>query len=171
MKTSILLIILLWISPLAHTQSIDPVLTGDMVSDFPLINGKTKNADSKDLCTIDAHIDQYSEQRVRVHAYYSGDVLYDPRCPIPMAYVVLKPDTKGKSLRKFEKKLHGPAIVVVEGIVHGPKPYPIDPKFPEAIKNALKNQVIGYGHMGNCKMEIEVEKILDLKGLDDRKSK
>jgi hypothetical protein len=124
-----------------------------------------------DLCKIDAHIDQYKEQRVRVHAYIQGEVLHDPKC-LPMAYVVWKPDSKGKlkSLRKVDEK-GGGAIVTVEGIVHGPKPYPIDPRLPEGIKNALKDQVIGYGHMGNCRMEIEVDRILDVKSIKSAKGR
>ena len=153
--------------------------------DYRAIKAKNRNAqgekpksvpyqlqqdESLDLCTIDEHINQYKEGSVRVHSYinsgWEGTVLYDPKCPVPMAHVVFKPNVSGKlkSFRNAVKK--GDAFVIVEGIVHGPRPYPIHPKLPESFKAVLSKEVLGYGHMGNCNMEIEVERILDVKSIE-----
>jgi hypothetical protein len=136
--------------------------------------GQCELSSSLDLCTLDAHIEQYKERKLCIKAFigetYENAFLYDPKCQggEPLMHFILKPKISGKinELREIMAKKDY-AFVVVEGIVHGPEPIQIDPKLPDRAKELYKGSMKGYGHFGAYKMEIEIEKVIEAKEMDD----
>ncbi len=126
------------------------------------------------LCELEANIQQYNGQRVRVQAFlsesYENSWLYDPKCRNGESSVwfELAPRVTGKlkQLRKTVNK-KGYAFATVEGIVHGPEPIEIDPKLPEWIKEKYKGSVKKYGHMNAYDMEIIIDSIIEVTDVED----
>jgi len=129
-----------------------------------------------DLCTLDENIQTYKEQRVRVSAFisesYESAVLYDPKCQDgkPLVHFVLKTKVGGKiKLLKKTVEERGYAFTTVEGIVRGPEPIQIAPQLADKVKELYKGNipVSCYGHLNAYKMEIEIDKVLEVKAIDD----
>ena len=129
-----------------------------------------------DLCTLDENIQTYKEQRVRVSAFisesYENAVLYDPKCQDgkPLVHFILKPNIGGK-IKLLSKIVaeKGYAFATVEGIVHGPEPIQLDSLLADKVKEIYKGTIPirSYGHNNAYKMEIEIDKVLKVKAVDD----
>ncbi len=95
-----------------------------------------------------------------------GSALYDPGCQQgqPLVWVDFNPSVSGKwgSLKRILHRSNR-AAVTIEGTMRGGEPTKIDPKLPEQIKEALKNQKERYGHLGGFDMAIEVSRIIEAK--------
>ena len=136
--------------------------------------GQSRTHGTVDLCTVASNSRTYNGQPVRVTAFLGAgaeqDVLYDPKCRNgePLVYVSFNPKVTGqmKALRRIVAKKRY-ALVTVEGTMRGPEPVKVDPKLPDWLKDRFKGSSKRYGHLASLEMMIEVEKIVEVKDVDD----
>ncbi len=131
-----------------------------------------------DICTIAANIKAYSGKVVRVTAFIGvgaeAAALYDPKCRdgATLFSVVFQPKVQGKMRtlsRILKRERH--ALVTVEGTIHGGEPLQVDPNLPDWMKERFKGSRQKYGHLNSFDIEIEVQRVIEAKDVDDGRGK